>query len=190
MPEPESPLLLLLWSSGLPPEPPPESLPLPEPPSPPLESLPELLLPVLVGLDELPREGEPLDVPPDFGDPLDDARPDEDLPLDDPLPDVLDEVALAGSGSLTGAGASVTVTACVWAGASAVVPAAVPAADPASVAGGASSLAAGSGPFAIDRSAIALAASPTPKAIATPAVAAAVVRREERRIEEEYDDGS
>ena len=42
------------------------------------------------------------------------------------------------------------------------------------VAGGASSLAAGSGPFEIERPAMALAARPTLNAIATPAVAAAV----------------
>ena len=58
---------------------------------------------------------------------------------------------------------------------------------PAVVAGGASSLAAGSGPFEMERPAMALAASPTLNAIATPAVAAAVVRSEERRMAEGYD---
>jgi hypothetical protein len=147
------------------------------------ESLSSDDFPDVVGdepFDELSDEDLPDD---DEEDPEDEPRLDEPL---DVLPDD-DFVPVAGvSGSLTGAGASVTVTGSVLAGVVSAGTVTVVVAGP-GVAGGASSLAAGSGPFEIERPAMAFAARPTLNAIATPAVAAAVVRRLERRIGESYD---
>ena len=161
----------------------PESPPLPDPESLSSDDLPD------------PPEVEPLDVPPD-DEPPDEEPPDEldDVPPDEPddePPDLVLEEDCAVSVFLTGAGASATVTAgVVDVGSLTIVTAGTTVAvvDPmAVVAGGASSLAAGSGPFEMERPAMALAARPTLNAIATPAVAAAVVRSEERRMTAGYD---
>ncbi len=91
---------------------------------------------------------------------------------------------LAGAGAVTTGSVAVVAGVLIVETAGTVVAVVV---TTAVVGGGASSLAAGSGPFEMERPAIALAASPTLNAIATPAVAAAVVRREERRMTEGYD---
>jgi hypothetical protein len=118
-----------------------------------------------------------------------DVRDDETLPPDEPderlEPDPL-ELPELDAVSFVGFGASVTVTsatldaAVVAGGATAVVAGAT--AATAGAASGARSLAAGNGPLAIERPAMAFAARPTPNAIITPAVAAAVVSRVDRRI--------
>jgi hypothetical protein len=160
-------------------------LPLPEPPLPPL-SLPGDVSPLgprddeplVVGFVDAPRPLEAPEVLP---------LPADLVPPDEPLRD--EDGALDVSASFVGAGASVTVTAAVVGGASAVVPGAVTVVvvSVSRVAGGARSLAAGRGPFEIDRPAMAFAASPTLNAIATPAAAAAVVSMEERRMRKGYD---